>query len=131
MKSNIMLLDYVGVTEINGSLIVIDDVENASFEEVVEIRLADGSMRQGRIVEMDGKRAVIQVFEGTRGIALDNTRTRLTATLWSWRFPRKSSGVYLTAPDALSTAWGYLPRKAGQHNGTPINPVARITPKLH
>ena len=49
MKSNIMLLDYVGVTEINGSLIVIDDVENASFEEVVEIRLADGSMRQGDV----------------------------------------------------------------------------------
>ena len=38
-----MILDYVGVKEINGSLIVLDDVENASFEEIVEIRLDDGT----------------------------------------------------------------------------------------
>ncbi|HBN79998.1 MAG TPA: V-type ATP synthase subunit B, partial [Ruminococcaceae bacterium] len=56
-----MILDYIGVKEINGSLIVLDDVENASFEEVVDIRLDDGTMRQGRIVQMDGNRVVIQV----------------------------------------------------------------------
>ncbi|MFQ9952368.1 MAG: V-type ATP synthase subunit B, partial [Clostridium sp.] len=56
-----MILDYVGVKEINGSLIVLDDVENASFEEIVEIRLDDGTSRQGRIVQIDGKRVVIQV----------------------------------------------------------------------
>ena len=72
-----MILDYIGVKEINGSLIVLDDVENASFEEVVDIRMDDGTMRQGRIVQMEGKRVVIQVFEGTRGISLQNTRTRL------------------------------------------------------
>ena len=47
-----MILDYVGVKEINGSLIVLDDVENASFEEIVEIRLDDGTSRQGRIVQI-------------------------------------------------------------------------------
>ena len=57
-----MILDYIGVKEINGSLIVIDNVENAFYEETVDIRLDDGSMRQGRIVQMDGKRVVIQVF---------------------------------------------------------------------
>ena len=72
-----MLIDYLGVREINGSLIVLDDVEGASFEEVVDIRLDDGTMRQGRVVQMEGKRIVVQVFEGTRGISLDNTRTRL------------------------------------------------------
>ena len=45
-----MILDYIGVKEINGSLIVIDNVENAFYEETVDIRLDDGSMRQGRIV---------------------------------------------------------------------------------
>ena len=46
-----MILDYIGVKEINGSLIVIDNVENAFYEETVDIRLDDGSMRQGRIVQ--------------------------------------------------------------------------------
>ena len=61
-----MLIDYLGVREINGSLIVLDDVEGASFEEVVDIRLEDGTLRQGRVVQMEGSRVVIQVFEGTR-----------------------------------------------------------------
>ena len=43
-----MLIDYIGVKEINGSLIVLDDVEGASFEEMVEIRLEDGSIRHQR-----------------------------------------------------------------------------------
>ena len=72
-----MIIEYVGVKEINGSLIAIDGIKNASFEEMVTIRLANGSERTGRIVQMEGERAVIQVFEGTHGIALDNTRTRL------------------------------------------------------
>ncbi|MFR3008805.1 MAG: V-type ATP synthase subunit B, partial [Pseudoruminococcus massiliensis] len=62
-----MILDYVGVKEINGSLIVLDDVENASYEEMVDIRLDDGSIRHGRIVQTQGKRCVVQVFEGTKG----------------------------------------------------------------
>ena len=58
-----MILDYIGVKEINGSLIVLDGVKDASFEEIVDIRLDDGSLRQGRIVQMEGDRVVVQVFE--------------------------------------------------------------------
>ena len=43
-----MILDYVGVKEINGSLIVLDGVDNVSFEEIVDVRLDDGTIRQGR-----------------------------------------------------------------------------------
>ena len=57
-----MVLDYVGVKEINGSLIVLDGVKGAFNEEIVDIRLDDGTVRQGRIVQMDGERVVIQVF---------------------------------------------------------------------
>ena len=59
-----MILDYIGVKEINGSLIVLDDVQDASFEEIVTIRLENGSLRQGRVVQMEGNRVVVQVFQG-------------------------------------------------------------------
>ena len=72
-----MIIDYIGVKEISGSLIVIDGVSDVSFEEIVEIRLEDGSMRQGRVVQIDGDRIVVQVFEGTKNISLNNTKTRL------------------------------------------------------
>ena len=73
-----MIIDYVGVKEINGSLIVIDGVKGVSNEEIVDIKLENGSTRQGRVVQIEGERIVVQVFEGTRRISLKNTRTRLT-----------------------------------------------------
>ena len=48
-----MIIEYVGVSEINGSLIVLDGVKGASYEEIVTIKLADGSARQGRIVQIE------------------------------------------------------------------------------
>ena len=60
-----MIIDYVGVKEINGSLIVMDGVKGVSNEEIVDIRLDNGTMRQGRVVQIEGERIVVQVFEGT------------------------------------------------------------------
>ena len=64
-----MIIEYIGVKEINGSLIALDGVKNAGFEETVTIRLENGAERSGRIVQMEGERVVIQVFEGTHGIS--------------------------------------------------------------
>ena len=63
-----MIIEYVGVSEINGSLVVLDGVKGASYEEIVTIKLADGTARQGRIVQIEGERIVVQVFEGTSNI---------------------------------------------------------------
>ena len=60
-----MIIDYIGVKEINGSLITLDGIRDATFEETVLIRLENGTERSGRIVQMEGDRVVIQVFEGT------------------------------------------------------------------
>ena len=68
-----MNLQYVGLNEINGPLVVLDGVERAFYDEVVDIRLNDGSARIGRVVEISGNKAVLQVFEGTNGLSLKNT----------------------------------------------------------
>ena len=72
-----MSLRYKGLSEINGPLVVLDHVQNASFDEIVELELENGSTRTGRIVQIEGERVVIQVFEGTNKISLVNTTTRL------------------------------------------------------
>ncbi|WP_277668351.1 V-type ATP synthase subunit B [Caproiciproducens galactitolivorans] len=125
-----MILDYIGLKEINGSLIVLDNVENASFEEVVDIRLENGTMRQGRIVQLDGKRAVIQVFEGTRGISLDNTRTRLKGHPMQMPLSPEILGrVFDGAGRPIDGLGNIFPVKKADINGTPINPVSREYPK--
>ncbi|MEI7668319.1 MAG: V-type ATP synthase subunit B, partial [Erysipelotrichaceae bacterium] len=72
-----MSRQYIGLKEIKGPLIVLDNVKDVGFEEVVEIALEDGSTRFGRVVEVLGELAVIQVFEGTSGLSKSNTKTRL------------------------------------------------------
>ena len=70
-----MSVQHVGLKEINGPLVTIDGLSGVSFDEIAAIRLDDGSERVGRVIELDGDKAVLQVFEGTSGISLVNTKT--------------------------------------------------------
>lgn len=125
-----MIIDYIGVKEINGSLIVIDGVSNLSYEEVVDIRLDNGTIRQGRIVQIDGSRVVIQVFEGTRDISLENTRTRLTGHPMELALSPEILGrVFNGAGRPIDGLGDIFPDKKMNINGTPINPVSRVYPK--
>ena len=72
-----MSLKIVGLSEINGPLVALDGIHGAGYEEMVELELQDGTTRTGRIVQMEGDRCIIQVFEGTRGLSLQNTTTTI------------------------------------------------------
>lgn len=52
--------------------------QKPKYAEIVEIKLGDGTLRRGQVLEVDGTRAVVQVFEGTSGI--DNRKTSLEFT---------------------------------------------------
>ena len=125
-----MIFEYIGVKEINGSLIVLDDVECPSYEEIVEIRLDNGSVRHGRIVTIEGGRAVIQVFEGTRGISLSNTRTRLKGRPMELDLSPEIQGRIFSGVGTPIDGLGRIyPEKRMNVNGTPINPVSRVYPQ--
>ncbi len=125
-----MVINYVGVKEINGSLIVIDGVEGVSFEEIVDIELEDGSKRQGRVVQIEGDRIVVQVFEGARAISLNNTRTRLTGRPMEMPLSPEIMGRVLNgAGKPIDGLGDIFPVKKQNINGTAINPVSRIYPR--
>ena len=73
-----MAIEYLGLSEINGPLVVLEGVKNASYDEIVEFRVDDGTRKLGRIIEIYEDKAVIQVFEGTDNMSLLNTHTRLS-----------------------------------------------------
>ena len=125
-----MIIEYVGVKEINGSLIAIDGIQNASFEEMVTIRLEGGAERTGRNVQMEGERAIIQVFEGTHGIALDNTRTRLQGHPMEMPLsPELLGRIFDGAGRPVDGLGDIFPVTQRDINGTAINPVSRIYPR--
>ena len=91
-----MIINYVGVKEINGSLIVMDGVKGVSNEEIVDIRLENGTTRQGRVVQIEGERIVVQVLRAQEESALRTQELLLRDVRWKCRFRPKLSDVCLT-----------------------------------
>jgi V-type H+-transporting ATPase subunit B len=71
-------LTYRTVRAVAGPLVIVDRVANAKYAEIVDVKLGDGARRRGQVLEVDGERAVVQIFEGTSGI--DGARTTLEFT---------------------------------------------------
>lgn len=125
-----MIIEHIGLSEISGSLVVLDGVKNASYEEIAELHLDNGTTRTGRIVQIDGDRVVIQVFEGTRGISLTNTRTVLTAHPMELKLSPEILGrVFDGAGRPVDGMGEIYPVCRRDVNGMPINPVAREYPR--
>jgi len=59
-----MNIQYSGLTEINGPLVCLEGVTGVSYEEIATLSLADGSTRMGRVVQMEGDKVILQVFDG-------------------------------------------------------------------
>ena len=125
-----MVLNYVGLKEISGSLIVLDGVEGASYEEVVDIKLGDGNYRKGRIVQIEGDRVIVQVFEGTQAIALDDTKVKLKGHPMEISLSPEILGrVFNGSGEPIDNLGKVFPHKKMNINGTPINPIAREYPQ--
>ena len=67
-QASIKSREYSTVTEVSGPLMIVEGVAGAAYGEVVEIRAPDGKIRLGQVLEARLDAAVIQVFEGTRGL---------------------------------------------------------------
>ena len=125
-----MIIKHLKLDEINGSLVSINNVKNASNEEIVTLTLNDGTNRLGRIVKIDGERITVQVFEGTRGLSMTNVTTSLSGE--SMKIPlspeilgRTFDGLFRPI-DGLGDIY---PDERREVNGSPINPVSREYPQ--
>lgn len=125
-----MILEHVGLNNINGSLIVLDGVKNAAYEEMVELRLDNGTSRVGRIVKIDGEKVVIQVFEGTKGLSMVNTKTVLTGKPMEMKLSKDILGrVFDGLGRPIDEMGDIYPECSRDVNGAPINPISRVYPK--
>ena len=125
-----MAIEYLGLSEVNGPLVVLEGVKDAFFEEMVEFTIDGNQKKLGRIVAVYEDKAVIQVFEGTENMSLQNTHTRLTG------HPMEIG----LSPDILGRTFdgignpidGLGPVDAEKRlnvNGLPLNPVTRKYPR--
>jgi len=124
-----MSLEYVGLKEINGPLVVLQGVKDASYEEMVEIKVGN-EKRLGRIIEIIGDICVVQVFEGTNGLSLTNTVTKLTGEPLKIALSKEILGRTLNGIGQPIDGFGDIfPEERRDVNGNAINPVSRKYPR--
>ena len=125
-----MRLEYTGLADLNGSLVALEGVSGVSYDELAELTLEDGSHRYGRVILIEGDRAVLQVFEGTRGISLENTTTHFTGKPMDIALSKEMLGrVFDGAGRPIDGLGELYPDERRNINGSAINPISRQYPR--
>lgn len=125
-----MSIEYLGLSEINGPLIVLEGVRNPSYEEIVEFRIDGNTKKLGRIVESYEDKAVIQVFGGTDEMSLLNTHTKLTGHPMEIGLSQDILGrVFNGLGQPIDGLGNIIPEVKLNVNGQPLNPVSREYPR--
>lgn len=121
--------EYQTVTEAVGPLLVVEQVEGVKFEELVEIELQNGEIRRGRVLEVDRDVAMIQLFEGSSGLNLKETKVRfLGRPLELGVSPNMIGRMFNGLGEPIDDGPSIIPEENLDINGIPLNPVARDYP---
>ena len=125
-----MSIKYLGLSEINGPLIVLEGVQNPSYEEIVEFTIEGKQKKLGRIIEAYEDKVVIQVFGGTDEMSLSNTQTKLTGHPMEIGLSTDILGRTLNGLGQPIDGLGEIHAEVKLNiNGQPLNPVAREYPR--
>ena len=124
-----MAIEYMGLNNIQGPLAVIEGVDDTFYEEMVTVTLDNGEKRIGRVIEISGDKAVIQVFEGTSNLSLTNTKTKFMGEPMRLPLSKEMLGRTLDGIGRPIDGLGdYFADEVRDVNGQPINPVSREYP---
>ena len=124
-----MIKEYRTIREIVGPLLMVDGVEGIKYEELVEIEMQDGDIRRGRVLEINGDKAMVQLFEGSSGINLRDSKVRFLAKPLTLGVSEDMIGrVFDGMGNPKDGGPDLIPEAKLDINGIAINPVARDYP---
>ena len=124
-----MFKEYKTIREVVGPLMVVDGVEGVKYNELVDIVCGDGSIRRGKVLEINRDKAVVQLFENSQGLQISNAKARFTGHSQNLACSRDMLGrVFDGMGNPRDGGAPVIPEKVLDINGEPINPAARDYP---
>ena len=121
--------EYRTIQEVSGPLMNVRDVENVTYNELGEIELANGETRRCRVLEVDGTNAVVQLFESSTGINLEESKVRFSGRQMELGVSEDMLGrVFDGLGRPIDGGPEIIPEKRLDVNGAPMNPAARAFP---
>ncbi len=124
-----MMKEYRTIHEVSGPLMVVEKVEGVTYDELGEIELADGTLRRCQVLEVDGDKAGVQLFESSAGINLRDSKVRFLGHPLQLAVSGDMLGrVFNGMGQPIDGGPEILPEKYLDINGLPMNPAARDYP---
>ena len=124
-----MIREYRTASEIVSPLLMVKDVEGVSYDELVEVELRDGSLRRGKVLEVNGDTAVVQLFESASGINLSQATVRFLGHPLQLGVSGDMLGRVFDGMGRITDGGPeILPEEYRDINGLPMNPAARDYP---
>ncbi len=120
----------LGISGINGPLAIVDGVKDVGYDELVELKLQDGTQRMAKVLEVRGEQVVLQVFEGTAGINPEKTSLRFTGKPFEIGLSSHMLGrVFSGTGKPLDGLSDLVVEEYRNINGEPLNPMVREYPR--
>ena len=124
-----MIREYKTIKEVASPLMVVKQVEGVTYDELGELELPNGEVRRCKVLEVDGDKAVVQLFESAQGINLAQTKVRFLGHPLELGVSEDMLGRVFNGmgepidggPEILADAYRDI-------NGLPMNPAARAYP---
>ena len=124
-----MQKEYKTITEVVGPIMVVEGVEGVKYDELVHIRQADGNIRVGKVLEIDGDRAMVQLFESSQGLRVAESKAKFLGHGTTLSVSRDMLGrVFDGMGRSIDDGPEIIPEKKLDINGSPLNPAARDYP---
>lgn len=125
-----MALEYIGLKEINGPLVIIEGVQDVALDEMVDVVLDNGEKRLGQVVTVSKDKAVVQMFEGSTGLSEDNVVSHFTGHTMELAVSKEMLGRVFDGVGRPIDGFGKIfPEAKVDVNGSPMNPVSRNYPR--
>ncbi|MBQ8944933.1 MAG: V-type ATP synthase subunit B [Clostridia bacterium] len=122
--------EYRTIQEVSGPLMLVRDVSGVSYNELGEIELSNGETRRCRVLELDGTDALVQLFEASTGINLENSKVRFSGRQMELGLSLDMLGrVFDGLGRPIDGGPEIIPEKRADVNGVPMNPAARSYPQ--
>lgn len=124
-----MIKEYRTAREIAGPLMMVENVEGVKYNELVEIETSSGEIRRGQVLEIDGDRALVQLFEGSTGLNINDCKIRFLGKSIQLGVSIDMLGrVFDGSGRPKDNGPKIIPEKRLDIDGNPINPTARDYP---
>ncbi|MDO5397959.1 MAG: V-type ATP synthase subunit B [bacterium] len=125
-----MSKEYRTIREIAGPLMTVTGVENVAYDELGEIILSNGERRRCKVLEIDGSNALVQLFENSAGINLENSRVHFLGHSMELGVSEDMLGrIFDGLGNPIDGKPQIIPEKKMDINGLPMNPAARSYPE--